>query len=158
MLSQSFALEAACSARIAEPRLGRGVERDGHFHIERLGGRQFDFFRAGHEREIVRQAVLVDQTHGFPRRHQGESERELRADRIAIRPDVADQDKRLVVAQNFADLLEAGVFGSDIDFAHGVEPRRGGRILPANPFRARINLFIIPDSLASAAGMNIVTT
>ena len=45
----------------------------------------------------------------FAGRHQREAEGELRADRVAVRPDVADEDKRLVAAKNIAELLEAGV-------------------------------------------------
>ena len=111
MFSQSFALEAACSARVAEPWFGRGVQGDRDLHVERFGGWQLDSFRTCHEGEIVRQPVLVDEPHAFSRGDQGESECELGSDRIAVRPDVADQDKRLMVAQDFADLLEAGVFG-----------------------------------------------
>jgi hypothetical protein len=53
---------------------------------------------------------------------------------------VADENKGLIVAQNLTNLLKAGVCGSKINFAHGVEPQRGVRILPGNPVRARINL------------------
>ena len=125
---------------LAEPRLGRGVERDGHLHLDRLGRRRFDALGTGQERQVVRQAVLIEEAHGFAHCQQRESERELGADRIAIRADVAEQDERLAGTQHFADLLEGGVVLGDCGFAHGVEPRRGARILPANPPGARINL------------------
>ena len=71
---------------------------------------------------------------------QRETERELGADRIAIRPHVAEKDEGVAGTQHLADLLEGGVCVGIRGFAHGVEPRRGGRILAVKWFRARINL------------------
>jgi hypothetical protein len=41
--------------------------------------------------------------------------------------------------QDFADLLESRNFRGSIEFAHGLEPRRGARILAAKAPGARIN-------------------
>ena len=48
------------------------------------------------------------------------AECELRADGVSVWPDVAEQDERGVVAQNFANLFEAGVSGMGVGFAHGL--------------------------------------
>jgi hypothetical protein len=59
----------------------------------------------------------------------------------------------LAGTQDLADLFEGRVAGAGVGgFAHGVEPRRGARILAANTPGARINLTRArpPGSLTAA--------
>ena len=78
---------------VAEAGFGGGVESDGDFDIEWLGGWSFDAIAAFHEGEVFRQSVFIDESHGLAEGHQREAECELGSDRVAIRPDVAEDDE-----------------------------------------------------------------
>ena len=54
----------------AQPGPGRGVERDDHFGVHRLGGRPLDAVGPAQEREVVGQPVLIEHADGFAGRQQ----------------------------------------------------------------------------------------
>ena len=120
MFTQNFAFEAARS--VSKPWLRRGIQRDGHLYIQGLTRRGCHLFGTGKELQAFRNSVLVDEEHGFSHRHQRKTERHLGSDRVAVRPDMAHDDKAVVLRDHLAHLRKAAPNRVFLVFAHTLLP------------------------------------
>src|SRR5437762_913179 len=96
-------------AIVAEPLPGRGVEREHDVKIFRFVRRERNQLAAREERKLLEQPFFVPDFYLLAELLQCEAHRDLAAEGVSIRADVAEDDKTLVSAQDFRNFREARV-------------------------------------------------
>src|SRR6266403_2206238 len=115
--------------RVAQPILNCGIKRDGDIEILSRRWRLGHQFGARQERIFFEHSVFIPDANLLVEFLKGERARELATERVTIRPNVTQDREVLVLAQDFADLLERSV-------AHSSSPLRFSRFCKISRTRA----------------------
>src|ERR1700716_1930995 len=97
---------ADCGQSCAESILDGGVERDCNIDLFRFSRWFGEKIRIRQKTVLLEHAFFVPDANIFAELFEGKTERELAAERIAIRANMTKNRKRLMFAQRPADLLE----------------------------------------------------
>ncbi len=94
---------------VAESLPGRGVERKDDIEIFGLVRRDGNQFAAGKKGKFFEQSLFVPDFDSLAQLLQREPHRDLAAERVPIRADMAENDETLVLAQGLSDFREGRV-------------------------------------------------
>src|SRR4051794_10515045 len=91
------------AGRGSKAALGRSVQGNGHVEILRIAQRRLEVFAAREKSIFLEEAVLIPHHYFFPQFREGKAKPELAAERVPIRPDVAQDGKSFLGAEDRAD-------------------------------------------------------
>ena len=101
--------EVALETADLRPAQVAALEHDHGIGRDVRGGDDLELLDAGEARIRRRRGIMVEQAHRLAQALEGERERELRADRVAVRPRVRGQNERLAIREGPRDVLRIPV-------------------------------------------------